>query len=362
MTSGPDALAADRQTGQAGVVRVPVYGMTCQSCATGVRWSLEQLPDAESVSVDLDANRAEVRGRVDVAAVREAIIALGYDLDPPEPSPRRTGNTTRRWAVGLVTGLVILVVGTLVFREVSAAYLVGETISRLNETFAQASAAALGLAALFGLVVAFAPSTYAMAPAVMGYVTNAEVDSPRRAAGLAGAFVGGMVVVDMAVGAVFAVGGAAAMRFFTVRLPLWYAVITVILVAMGLFSLKIWRPSLPGFVPRLRNVTGPTGAFLTGIPFGLMACPSCTPLLLPVALGAAATGDPLYGAALMGAFALGRGVPLVVLGTATGATRTTASLSRWVPAVERTIGVLALLAAGWFAWAFLAAGGFGALL
>lgn len=345
-------------------VRVPVFGMTCQGCATGVRMSLEQLPAVQDVRVDLERNEVEVRGggSLEEPTIRDAVAALGYQLEAPNDGDADDRMSTRRWIAGLLAIATVLVVGTVAFREASAMYLVGDTITALIATFSDASAAALGLALLFGLVVAFAPSTYAIAPAVMGYVTNTEVESPKRASGLAAAFVGGMVVVDMVVGAVFAVGGAAAMRYFTARLPLWYAVATVVLVAMGLFSLKLWRPRLPSYVPRPRTPAGPMGAFLTGIPFGLMACPSCTPLLLPVALGAAATGEPLYGAALMGAFAIGRGVPLVALGTLSGATRTARGLARWVPTIERAVGVLALAAAGWFGWAFVDAGGFAALL
>lgn len=342
------------------VLRVPVGGMTCQSCASGVRTSLGQLAGVEEVRVDLERRFAEVRGegRLDQTAVREALAAAGYE---PADSEQAVGPGTGWWMAGLAVGVGVLAAGMLVFREVSATYLVGETISALNATFAAASAAAVGLAFVFGVVVAFAPSTLAVAPAVMGYVTATRTRSVRRAGMLAGAFVAGMVVVDVAIGALFALGGAAAMRALTARLPLWYGLLAVLLAGVGLVSLNVWRPRLPSFLPRPGPAGGPAGAFLAGVPAGLMACPSCTPLLLPVALGAAATGDPLYGAALMGAFAVGRGIPLVAVGSLSGAARTARRLSRWVPAIERTIGVLALAGAGWFGWAFLGAGGLGVL-
>lgn len=101
---------------------------------------------------------------------------------------------------------------------------------------------------------------------------------------------------------------------------------------------------------------------MVGVPFGLMACPGCTPLLLPVALGAATAGNVFYGAALMGAFALGRGIPLAVLGTFTGVFERLLTTTRSVRRAEAAIGVLLLLAAAYFFGRFLDAGGFAALL
>lgn len=80
------------------------------------------------------------------------------------------------------------------------------------------------------------------------------------------------------------------------------------------------------------------GAFALRMPFGLMACPACTPLLMPLALGAAATAEPLHGATLLGVFGLGRGVPIVVLGTFTSALQTGGSLARGASVAQRALG------------------------
>lgn len=75
----------------------------------------------------------------------------------------------------------MIIAGTVVFQQAASAYLVAEFLQRLNALFAEVSLAAIGLAALFGVVVAFAPSTYAMALAVMGYVTSPRRCAPPRA-------------------------------------------------------------------------------------------------------------------------------------------------------------------------------------
>ena len=127
-----------------------------------------------------------------------------------------------------------------------------EAIGNLSELFATISVVSLGLAFLFGLVVAFAPSSYAMAPAVMGYVTGAKEGTRLGAMKLSLGFVAGVATVDMVIGALFAVGGAIAIQAISSRLPLWYAIITVTLVLMSLVILRVWKPRFPTFMPKLR--------------------------------------------------------------------------------------------------------------
>jgi cytochrome c-type biogenesis protein len=335
-------------------VRVPVYGVTCDGCAGAVRLGVAGLDGVLEVDVDLERHEVSVVGHgIDPATVRDRIVALGFG------SPTAQQQQRRRWrpVVGLALA-VSLVGGIVVFQQADANDLAAASVMELTDTFGQFSVGAVALAFALGLLVAFAPSSLAIAPAVMGYVSRKDVSS-RRSVALSLAFIAGVVLVDAVVGALFAVGGAALMRGFTARLPLWYAVITVMLLALGLANLKVWEPKLPSYVPRLRKAEGMGGAFLLGIPFGLMACPSCTPLLLPVALGVAATGDPFLGATMMGLFALGRGLPLVVIGGFTGASRRSQLLSRWLPGIERFIGGVLLVAAAWFAGLALDAAGVG---
>jgi cytochrome c-type biogenesis protein len=368
MAGDPRLRSAPSAGGRAeATVDLPVYGMTCDGCAATVRFELGRVDGVSGVDVDLATSRAVVTGTPDLmdeAALRARIQQLGYHPEGSAPATGRQPQRSRRTALAVGGGALVVtaILGTLLFAQASNLYLVADTLQQLTGTFTEISAAAIGLALLFGVIVAFAPSTYAMAPAVMGYITGTQTTSTRRAATLSSAFVGGIVAVDVVLGALFALSGATAMRFFTANLPVWYAIVTVLLALFGLLNLRLWRPKLPSYIPRPREAGSVRGAFVLGVPFGLMACPSCTPLLLPVVLGAAATGQPWYGAALMGAFALGRGLPLVLLGTFTGAFKAGGGASRWVPWLERAVGVLLLAGAAWYLRQFLLAGGFSGLL
>lgn len=339
---------ADDPSGSGTTFQVPVHGMTCEGCATTVRRGLSRLEGVEQVEVDAGDATATVTGSVTEADVRDRIVTMGYDLAPGDDDR----SLSRRQLAGLV-GVVVLVValGLWAFLQVSGA-VTGAGAADVQTTFSRASPVAFGLAFVLGLAAAFAPSSLAMAPAVMGAVMEGHAHSRRRAATLAAAFVGGVLVVDAVVGAVFAAGGQAAIAWLEARLAIWFGLMFLVLAVLALIMFRVWRPALPSIAPRLPRGDSVVGAFGAGIPFGLLACPSCTPVLLPVILGAVATGDPIYGGAILATFGLGRGLPLVAIGTSAGAARTARSLRPYVPVVERTVGVLAAMGAAYFLWAF----------
>lgn len=351
---------AETDPAQAESLALPVAGMNCESCATTLRRGLGTLSGVDDVDVDLAGGRVVISGAagtLDAEQAQERIGELGYQVVEQPPSARRGW---RPWELGLAVAVVVLA-GAVAFQLGSEAYFRPGTLAELNDTISDVSVLGIGVALVLGLAVGFGPPTYAMAPALMGYVSGSQAASTRRTAKLAVAFVGGLVLVDLAVGAAFGLAGTSAIGFLSSRLALWYGIAALLLLALALVNLRVWRPRLPSWRPAERSPRGPAGAFALGVPFGLMACPGCTPLLLPVALGAAASGSAVYGAALMGAFALGRGLPVGLLGVSTGAFRRALGVRRLVPWVERVTGVLLLAAAAWFAAQFLGRGGFGAL-
>jgi cytochrome c biogenesis protein CcdA len=54
----------------------------------------------------------------------------------------------------------------------------------------------------------------------------------------------------------------------------------------------------------------------------------------------------------LAAFGVGRGLPLVAVGASAGAARTAGSWRRYVPVVEKTVGVLLAAGAVYFLWGF----------
>ena len=62
------------------MLTMTVQGMTCEHCVRAVSEAVRAVPHAEEVSVDLGTGRLAVGGNPDPAAVRQAVIAEGYEV------------------------------------------------------------------------------------------------------------------------------------------------------------------------------------------------------------------------------------------------------------------------------------------
>lgn len=221
-----------------------------------------------------------------------------------------------------------------------------------------AGIAGFAVAFLGGLLGAFSPCVLPLLPAVVGYVTGqvavAENPAPRtavwwRAAGLSGAFVLGSSVTFAAVGVVAGALGRA-IRFG----PAGYYVAAAVSALLGLHMLGVIDlrfDALNRLVPvRRPERRGLLGALLFGMLFGLVSTPCATPILGAIVSLAFASGSVPRGAAMLFLYGLGYGVPVFVLGVASGSLgmlRRISQASRWL---MKAGGVVLLLGAVYLAW------------
>ena len=177
----------------------------------------------------------------------------------------------------------------------------------LRAALRQASWAGIGLAFVAGFLFSFNPVSFASIPVVLAYVTRAG--EPRRALVMGLAFVSGMILTHAVLGVAAALGGDWVRSLMGRQ---WGLVLGPILIVLGLMWAGWLRLRLPWFGMRGRPVSGVWGAFLLGIPFSVAVCPFCTPALLVTLTASAAIGSPLFGLALLLAFALGRSIPILL--------------------------------------------------
>lgn len=221
-----------------------------------------------------------------------------------------------------------------------------------------AGVAAFGVAFVGGLVAGFGPCVLPMMPAVFGYVTGHAEEGPsatspsaawRRALALSAVFVLGMSLVFAAIGAAAGALG----RALLVGSWAYYAVAFVCVVLglqmLGLVTLPIEQVNrlLPVRRPEKRGVAG---AFVFGMLFGVIASPCSTPILAAVATIAAARGSALQGALMLFVYGLGKGVPLLLLGLASGSLAFMRSVSMTTGVFTKIGGVALLVAAGYLVW------------
>ncbi|MBI4507193.1 MAG: sulfite exporter TauE/SafE family protein [Chloroflexi bacterium] len=218
---------------------------------------------------------------------------------------------------------------------------------QLTELFAQVSLWAVTLAFVLGLLSTATPTTFALVPVVVGYVGTSARSRP-AAWGRALGFLGGITLVNVGVGALFGMAGALAQELVGGNVAVWNALAGLLTLWVALAALGIVALPLPALAPTGMPSGSWLGAFALGLPFGLVTCPTCVPLMVPVALGAALTGAAWYGGLLFLAFAIGRGVPLLLIGAAAGRLKGLQSVARHRPTVERASAVLLLAAALYF--------------
>lgn len=217
--------------------------------------------------------------------------------------------------------------------------------------------AGFGIAFLGGVIAGFGPCVLPMLPAVFGYVTGQVTQRPgisensawREGLALSATFVLGMSLLFAAIGAAAALLGRALLA------GAWaYYGVAAICVVLGLQMMRVISlpfDALNRFLPDRRpERKGFVGAFLLGILFGIVASPCSTPILAAVATIAATRGSVPQGALLLFVYGLGKGVPLMLLGVASGSLAAMRSLSRATGVLTKIGGAALIGVAAYLVW------------
>jgi len=217
-------------------------------------------------------------------------------------------------------------------------------------TLQNATPVAFLLVFLGGVVTSIGPCNVAMIPLVVGYVGGATDLSRRRSFVLSLTFAVGLAITFMMLGVMATlvgglIGGAS---------RIWYYVVAGVCLLIGLSMLgALTLPQVSG-AARLRervSLKGIPGALALGLVSGLVASQCATPVLAAILTYVMARQEALvYGAALLFLYALGRGVPVVLAGTFTGAVVRLRSVGRWSPIIEKASGVIVLGVGLYFLW------------
>ncbi len=210
----------------------------------------------------------------------------------------------------------------------------------------------LGLAFLAGLVSFLSPCVFPIVPSYVGFVTGLTLDelrdgrsrdARRQAAVHAALFILGFSLLFVALGASATALGGVIRR----SLPLLQQVGGVVIAAFGLYLLGVLK--LPALMRERRvhlasKPAGKVGSVLAGVAFGAGWTPCVGPVLASVLLYAGMEETVTRGMLLLGAYALGLGIPFWISATAlnwflAGSPR----VRRWLLPLERAAGAVMLL-------------------
>jgi cytochrome c-type biogenesis protein len=209
------------------------------------------------------------------------------------------------------------------------------------------------LAFLAGLASFASPCVLPVVPGYVGFVTGATLEDfrsaernslRRRAAVHAALFILGFSGLFIALGA-----SATALAGLVRRsLPLIQQVGGAVIVLFGLYLVGVVRLPLLLQEKRIHLATKPAGmigSVVAGVAFGAGWTPCIGPVLASILLYAGLNSSTLHGAALLGAYALGLGVPFFVAAVALDwFLSRSRSLRPWLVPIERAAGVVLVLA------------------
>jgi cytochrome c-type biogenesis protein len=207
-----------------------------------------------------------------------------------------------------------------------------------------ASFAALTLIALGGLLAGISPSGLTGALAVLGQLSPLD-DRPRENHGIliASAFSLGMVIALAGVGVLAAWGGQ---FILGVGLTRWLPLLTLV-IGLNMVGVIRWK-GLRWLGGPPDSPSGPADAFWLGVPFGLATSPCVLPILIAVLVLAAAKGSALFGLVGLLIFALGRSVPVLLLGLFSDQVLALPRIQRMTPYMRRGAGALIIVLSLYF--------------
>ncbi|MHB1355201.1 MAG: cytochrome c biogenesis CcdA family protein [Anaerolineae bacterium] len=200
-----------------------------------------------------------------------------------------------------------------------------------------------------GILTSIGPCNIAMIPLVVAFVAGQKQISRGRSLALSSAFALGLAITLMILGVLAALVGG----LLGVNNRIWYYVVAAVCIVMGLQWLGVFTIPLPEWGVRLRErITrkGVLGALLLGLVSGLVASGCATPAMAAILTLVIYKGALVYGASLLLVYGLGRGVPIIILGTFAGLIKLIPQLVRWARRLEQVSGVMLILIGIYFIW------------
>jgi len=224
--------------------------------------------------------------------------------------------------------------------------LLTETIPNI---VAELSALAYVLVFLGGVLTSIGPCNLSMVPVVIGYVGGQHELTKTKGFWLSAFFTLGSSITFMVLGLIAALVGGI---FGTERkLLYWFVALVCFLIGLNLLgAFKLSFDFLARLQPKRVTITGLIGALLLGMIVGLAGSQCGTPVLVAILGLVMAKGKLAYGATLLFAYGLGRGVPIILAGTFTGVVKALPAMERWTRWMETAAGLVLIAVGLYFVW------------
>jgi len=208
---------------------------------------------------------------------------------------------------------------------------------------------AILLVFLGGLATSLGPCNISMAPVIIGYIGGQEDISRRRAFALSLAFTIGSSITFVILGLIAATVGVIAGRWHS--LLYWLVALVCFIIGLNLLGLlKINLDFMSRFQPKRIIMQGLLGALLFGLVVGLTGSQCGMPVLVVILGAVMAKGQLAYGALLLFVYGLGRGIPIILVGTFTGLIKALPKLERFSRVAQKAAGLVLIIIGLYFVW------------
>jgi thioredoxin:protein disulfide reductase len=208
---------------------------------------------------------------------------------------------------------------------------------------------ALLLVFVGGFLTALSPCVYPLIPITLSIFGARQAASHFQGFLLAATYVSGMVILYAGLGVGFAAAGFLAGS--ALQSPYITIGVALLCLAMAASMFGAFEMVLPtSLQTRLSQAGGSgfKGAFIMGLVAGIIAAPCTGPVLSFVLTLIARDGDVAKGGIMMVAYALGMGMPFLVLGTFSQAIARVPKSGKWMETVKGVFGLMMIGAGLYF--------------
>lgn len=200
-----------------------------------------------------------------------------------------------------------------------------------------------------GIVTSMGPCNMAMIPLVIGFVGGQKDLTRGRSLVLSTAFAVGLAITLMSMGVFVSIVGG----FIGGIGGAWYYAVAAVCILMGMQWAGIISLPLLDWGARQRESIkrrGLAGALLLGLVSGFVASGCATPALAAILTLVMSEGAIAYGASLLLAYGLGRGVPIVLFGAFAGLVKLMPRMTQWTARLERLSGMILIATGLYLLW------------
>lgn len=224
-----------------------------------------------------------------------------------------------------------------------------DIIQALQQALDNSSLLVVPLVLLGGAATGLNPCVFPTIPVVIGYISGQKEQPRWKGLTLALTFVLGLAITYVIIGATASFVGSV----LGISKAGWMYIVAAVCILVGLNMSGLISVSFDTFMPaqsKWSKLSGYGGALVLGMLFGLVASPCAMPILTLILALIAQKGQVAYGSLLMFTYAIGHGLPLIIIGTVAGALTSLERFTKYSVMIQRVGGWMLIAVGAYFIW------------